>query len=231
LAECTYDSCVKRYKAKQDRKLGSTEKTDVKGQQHLNAELKQNVKNDHIHDTADEEYCGYDTGNEFHQQGSNLTTNQAKVGDALILLDSQSTHSTFYVRRLVCNIRKAPRPLKMSTNGGTITYTQQADLPNYDVVWFNEESIANIISMSEAEHRGHIISYLPGCLTLTNTENGFMMDFRMTQAGLYAFEVPIDGTGLFQTITENKQFFTSRQMSCMPKQSLEKNLEVCKAKP
>jgi hypothetical protein len=100
----------------------------------------------------------------------------------------------------------------MSMHGGTITYTQQADLPNYGVVWFNEESIANIISMSKAERRGHSMSYLPGCLKLTNIENGLMMDLRMTQAVFYAFEVPINRTGLVQTITENEQFFTSRQI-------------------
>ena len=53
----------------------------------------------------------------------------------MILLDSQSTHSTFYVRRLVNNIRDAPRPLRMFTNGGEIIYKQQADLPDYGTVW------------------------------------------------------------------------------------------------
>ena len=40
----------------------------------------------------------------------------------------------------------------------------------------------------------------------------------LQQAGLYAFEVPIDGTGLVQTITENEQFFTPRQIE-MAKQA------------
>jgi uncharacterized short protein YbdD (DUF466 family) len=106
----------------------------------------------------------------------------------------------------------------MSTNGGTIVNTQQADLPNYGVVWFNEESIANIISMSEAERRGHTISYSPGCLKLTNQQKGLDMDFCMTPAGLYAFKVPLEGTALVQTVSENLQFYTPRQIE-MAKQA------------
>jgi hypothetical protein len=55
-------------------------------------------------------------GDVFHQSENEikLEENQEnKIGDTLILLDSQSTHNTFYVRRLVQNIRDAPRPLKM----------------------------------------------------------------------------------------------------------------------
>jgi hypothetical protein len=182
LSKCTNETCVKRYNAKQERKQGIHEKSNLKGQKHFNAELKVNVngksKKELDADIASEEYYGYDTGNEFHQQGSvSVDKKQAKVGDALILLESQSTHSTFYVRRLVQNIRKAPKPLRMLTNGGTILYTQQADLPNYGVVWFNKDSIANIISMSEAERKGHSISYSPGCLKLINAEDGLSMDF------------------------------------------------------
>jgi hypothetical protein len=55
----------------------------------------------------------------------------------------------------------------MSTNGGAIIYTQQFDLPQYGVVWFNEDSIANIISMSKAERRGYTILFSPGCLRLS----------------------------------------------------------------
>jgi hypothetical protein len=82
----------------------------------------------------------------------------------------------------------------MSTNGGTIFYTQQAGLPKYGVVWFNEESIANFISMSKVEQRGHTISNSPECLKLTNQQKGLDINFCMTPAGLYAFEVPLEGT-------------------------------------
>jgi hypothetical protein len=81
----------------------------------------------------------------------------------------------------------------MVTNAGTIVYTKQADLPDYGSVWFNKNSIANIISMSEAERRGHKITFTPGCLTLTNDTNGHKTVFKITSANLSAFEIPIDG--------------------------------------
>jgi hypothetical protein len=130
----------------------------------------------------------------------------------MILLDSQSTHSTFYVRRLVDNICEAAMPLRTSTNGGEIIYRQIADLSNYGTVWFNENSIENIISMSEAEQKGHKISYSPGCLTLTNAKNGHNSEFQITPSGLYAYTVPLNGTAMVQTIRENEQLFTPRQV-------------------
>jgi hypothetical protein len=100
----------------------------------------------------------------------------------------------------------------MTTNGGTIVYNQQADLLNYGTVWYNPNSIANIISMSEAERRGHQISYSPGCFKLTSKQSALEMVFNMNQAGLYAYVVPSVGLSLVQTIHENSQFFTPRQI-------------------
>jgi hypothetical protein len=82
------------------------------------------------------------------------------------------------------NIRKAIRLLRMTTNGGTIIYYQLADLPSYEMVWYNANSIANIISMSEAGQREHQISYSPGCFKLTNEETKLDMVFNMNQSGL-----------------------------------------------
>jgi hypothetical protein len=134
------------------------------------------------------------------------------VGNSLILLDSQSTHSTFCAAELVKNIRNVVRPLRMTTNGGSLVYNQQADLPSYGTVWYNPKSIANIISMSEAERRGHEITYSPGCFRLINKQMTLDMSFRMSQAGLYTYTAPPTGLSLVQTVSENSQFFTPRQI-------------------
>jgi hypothetical protein len=199
-------------------------KATKKGEQHINVvgnnkyDVPKDDNNANVADTnfTTDKYFGYDVGNVFHQSENEikLEENQEnKIGDTLILLDSQSTHSTFYVRRLVQNIRDAPRPLKMMTNGGTILYTQQADLPGYGTVWFNENSIANIISMLEAERKGHKKFYSPGCLSLTNVESGCKTDFKITTAGLYASKIPIEGVEMLQTVEENQQMFTPRQIA------------------
>jgi hypothetical protein len=73
-------------------------------------------------------------------------------------------------------------------------------------VWFNQNSI------SEAERRGHLISYSPGCLKLTNKENTFIMNFKMNPLGLYVYKAPDLGLSLAQTINENCKYFTPRQI-------------------
>jgi hypothetical protein len=215
LAECTNPSCIKRFKAKQDRKQSSIDNSTIQGQQHLNvkAVIEDSVEHRSNENDLDKEYNGYYFGNDSHQQDDKiLNSSQGKVGDSLILLDSQSTHSTFYSSKLVQNIRDAPKPLQMLTNAGTIIYHQQADLPNYRIVWFNQHLIANIISMSDAERRGHIILYSPGCLKLTDKDNTSTMSFKMNPSGLYVFKTPDLGLSLVQTIDENSKFLTSRQI-------------------
>jgi hypothetical protein len=71
----------------------------------------------------EEEFIGWNIGSHFNQSGM-----KNKIGDILILLDNESTHSRFYVRQLVSNICDAPCSIKMFTNGGSITYTKQTDL-------------------------------------------------------------------------------------------------------
>jgi hypothetical protein len=99
----------------------------------------------------------------------------------------------------------------MTSNDGKIIYNQQADFPNHGVVWFNPNSIANVISMSEAERRGLEITYSPGCLKLTNKQKTLEMTF-LNQAGLCPHVViPIE-LNLVQTVDENTRYFTPRQI-------------------
>jgi hypothetical protein len=185
LSQCTNANCLKKYKAKQDRKQSAYDQ----GRQHLNMVLVDKLDLDTDHqDSSDKEYCEYDVGSDFHQGKDLLNNLRKKNGGCLILLDSQSTHSTFFAAELVENIRNAVRPLQMTTNDGTIIYNQQADFPNHGVMWFNLNSIANIISMSEAERRGLEITYSPGCLKLTNEQKTLEMTF-LNQASLYAYVV------------------------------------------
>jgi hypothetical protein len=218
LAQCTKESCIQKYKAKQERKQAANETYLQHEQQHFNAKITTTVSSTHNDEEADEDYYGYIAGASFHQDEGIFHDKQAKVDNTLILLDSQSNHITFYVKRLLKNIQVAEKPLRMPSNGGMITFIQQADLPNYGVVWFNPDSIANIISMSEAERRGHKILYTPGCLHLLDPEQTFTMDFKMNKARLYAYKVPVQGTNLIQTVSENTQFFTPRQIE-MAKQA------------
>ena len=131
----------------------------------------------------------------------------------MILLDSQSTHSTFCARGLLTNVRNSNKALRMKTNGGVIVYTQVGELQNYGTVWYNANSIANIISMSEAERKRHMVSCSPRCLHLTNPKTKKSTTFKMTPEGLYGCCVCQSGLSLVQTVEENKSMFSPRQIS------------------
>jgi hypothetical protein len=65
-----------------------------------------------------------------------------------ILLDSQSTISVFKNADMLSNIRRSPYVLRALTNGGYQDSNMVGDFPNLGKVWYNRESIANILSLA-----------------------------------------------------------------------------------
>jgi Zinc knuckle len=66
-----------------------------------------------------------------------------------ILLDSQSTVSVFKNADMLSNIRSSPHVLHALTNSGHQDSSLIGDFPNLGPVWYNSESLANILSLSE----------------------------------------------------------------------------------
>jgi hypothetical protein len=66
----------------------------------------------------------------------------------LILLDSNLMALVFCNPKYITNIKKANKVLELGTNGVPMTLDMICDLPLFGTVWFNEKSIANIISLS-----------------------------------------------------------------------------------
>ena len=75
------------------------------------------------------------------------------IPNTWILLDSQSTVCVFNNKRLLSNIRQSPRPLEVSTNGGPQVSTLIGDIKNFGTVWYNPQSLANILSLAEVRLR------------------------------------------------------------------------------
>ena len=79
------------------------------------------------------------------------TVNLRKV----ILINSQTTHNVFCNNKYVENIRKAKSSLHLSTNGGGMTITQEADVVGrYPVgrdstVYYDADAITNILSFKK----------------------------------------------------------------------------------
>ena len=66
-----------------------------------------------------------------------------------ILLDSGSTISIFYDKSLVYDVKKSEYPVKITTNAGSRIVIEQAMVPGFGRVWFDERAIANIFSMQD----------------------------------------------------------------------------------
>ena len=90
-----------------------------------------------------------------HVQGAHVTLAQSKLlqsGD--LLLDNQSSISICCDKDFVADLKRDPRGVHVITNGGSINadfYGTSTILPKLTNVWYNEDSITNILSLSEVQ--------------------------------------------------------------------------------
>ena len=68
-----------------------------------------------------------------------------------ILLDTQSTVSVFNNKQFLTNIRESKETLHAIINGGYQDSHYVGEFPNLGTVWYNHNSIANILSMKEVQ--------------------------------------------------------------------------------
>jgi hypothetical protein len=149
-----------------------------------------------------------------------------------VLLDSQSTISVFNNPNMVTNIRSSPQSVCARTNGGHQTSNQIADFTNLGTVWFNESSIANILSLSEVRKvcRVTMDTSAEGEMIIYRT-NGTKMKFSEHKNGLYYYETGINppfsetkttlptvhNVTLINTVAENKSVFVNREIDAADK--------------
>jgi hypothetical protein len=66
-----------------------------------------------------------------------------------ILLNTQSTISVFNSPSMLSNIQPSEHKLRVHTNGGYQDSSKKGVFKNLGPVWFNRDSIANILSLAE----------------------------------------------------------------------------------
>jgi hypothetical protein len=111
------------------------------------------------------------------------------IPNTWILLDSQLTVSVFKNRSLLTNIRPSSTTLRVHTNGGTQVSCQMGTIRNLGDVWFNTESLANILSRAELRKVCRITMDTSVEASMdVHRQDGSIMKFREYKSGLYTYD-------------------------------------------
>ena len=149
--------------------------------------------------------------------GAHITLTNTDITDLknTILLDNGSSTSIFTNPNMVRDITTVDTPLELMTNGGELITYQQATVPGFGRVWYDDRSIANIFGFAELKDK-YRITYD------SEIEDAFIVHlstqpikFTRTANGLYTYtpsESYFRQTTLVQTVQENQQFYTNRQI-------------------
>jgi hypothetical protein len=92
------------------------------------------------------------------------------------------------------------------------------DLPGFGTVWYNKDSIANILSLAAVRKLCRItMDTLVEPAILVHKTNGTIMKFTESDTGLYYHEAkpistPSTAYTLLNTVANNKKLYTPRQL-------------------
>ena len=90
----------------------------------------------------------------FLQNGSGISLKideGGRIKQSWILLDNQSTVDVFQNRALLSNVRQVKGFMDIHCNAGVASTNWVGDLPGYGMVWYHQEGIANILSLSKVK--------------------------------------------------------------------------------
>jgi hypothetical protein len=154
------------------------------------------------------------------------------IPNHFVLLDSDSSISIFNNAAMLDNIHNVDTPLVLQSNGGGHQVTSQmGSIENFGKVWYNPQSIANILSLSDVckARRVTMDSNNDAALHVHLLDGSCYLRFKEHESGLYLHDTTegkssyqqatpntneeINGYSYLQTVADNKKGFTKRQIT------------------
>jgi hypothetical protein len=128
---------------------------------------------------------------------------------------------------MISNIREAPQDVCARTNGGHQTSTHIGDFRNLGVVWFNPDSIANILYLSQVRKVCRVtMDTNADAAMYVYKLDGSLMKFKEHADGLYYYDpheqlsrLSTSVYTLVNTVSDNKTAFVSREIELADKAS------------
>ena len=147
-----------------------------------------------------------------------ILTQHGKLNKNWILLDSQSTVSIFASKHLVKDIRPCDlgESVRCFCNGGYQDTDEKATLKGFGDVYYNPNSIANILSLAQVAKQYPItFDSTTEDAFIVHKKDGSVIKFIKSNKGLYYYDVrkgAKSGLLLLNSADDNEALFSKRQL-------------------
>lgn len=137
-----------------------------------------------------------------------------------ILLDTGSNCSVFNNRNYLHHIRPSRKKLRAYTNGGHQDSTHVGTLPGFLSVWYNPDSMLNILSFSEVSARYRItLDTASSDDICVHLEDSVVLRFKRVDSGLYMLHhsnnnnIDVTHYSMLNLVSTNKSNYTPREIT------------------